>query len=344
MTTSPPKLRMPAEWEPHAAMWIGWPVRERTWKDRTPLIAPIWAQMIRALAEGEDIRLMVRDLDQEVAVRAFLREHRADAPNIHYHHVSTNHIWMRDIAPTFVKSDDDETVILDWNFNAWGRKYPPWELEADAPRLIAAQTGLRRVQPGIVAEGGALDVNGTGTLIACEPTLIDEQRNPGKSREQIEGILAEHLGVQRVIWIPQGLVGDDTDGHIDNLARFISHDTVVTAWEPDPTDPNHEPTSRNIEALRAARLADGRGLNILMLRLPPGGVTHGEERLPANYCNFVIGNAAVIVPALGHPQLDREVCEILGAAFPGRRIVPLPAADVFVGGGCFHCATQQQPA
>jgi agmatine deiminase len=249
---------------------------------------------------------------------------------------------MRDVAPTFVKSDTGETVIVHWKFNAWGAKYPPWDREAAAGRLIAEQTGLLRVEPGIVAEGGALEVNGAGVVVVCTPTLVDENRNPGMSREELSAVLGAQLGVSRVIWIPAGLEGDDTDGHVDNLARFVSKDTMVVAWQPDERDPNHASTRRNIEALREATLPGGEKLQVIEFPLPPP-IEHGGERLPVNYCNFVIGNAAVIMPEFGNRATDGHAREVLASFFPSRRIVGLPGSDVFVGGGCFHCATQQQP-
>jgi agmatine deiminase len=336
--------RMPAEWEPHAATWLTWPHSELSWPGkRLELMPALWAKMIRAIAPGEAVRLLVQDEAMEARARDALREHAADAPNVHFHRIPTDECWLRDNGPIFVK-EGENTVITGWEYNAWGGKYPPYDLDIAVPGRIAEITGLSAIRPGMILEGGSIDVNGAGLLLTTEQCLLNPNRNPTLTRAEIEARLREHLGAERILWLGDGLEGDETDGHIDDLTRFVAVDTVVTAIESDPRDTNHAPLRENRERLDSMTGLDGRPLRVIELPVPPR-VNHAEmgERLPASYANFYVANAAVLVPTYGHAARDGEALEILAACFPGREIVGVEALDLIWGGGAVHCISQQQP-
>lgn len=336
-------LRMPAEWEPHGATWLSWPTRAAAWKDRVPAVRGVWARLIKALAEGEDVHVIAPTDADEADIRATLKEHKADAPCVSIHRFPTNHRWMRDVAPTFVHDRAGAPVIVHWAFNAWGGKYAPWDEDARIPQRIAEATGIERVVPGMVLEGGAIDVNGAGLLMAAEACVLNPNRNGAMVREDVEDRLRAFLGIQRVVWLARGLEGDDTDGHCDNLARFVGDDTIVMPQEKNTQDANHAILRENAERLAGQTTLDRRPLRVIELPMPPPQY-HGAGRLPANYSNFYVGNAVVVMPTFANPRTDGLAREILAECFPSREIVCLPGQDVIVGGGNFHCATQQQPA
>ena len=258
------------------------------------------------------------------------------------HVIPTDDVWMRDIAPTFVRDGEAGLLALDWTFNAWGGKYAPWDRDDAVAARVASLCGVARERPGLVLEGGALEVDGQGTLLVTEPTLLDAKRNPGLDRGGAEKRLGELLGVRQVIWLGPGIEGDDTDGHVDDLARFVAPGRVVCAREADPGDPNHEPLEDCARRLRAARDAQGRRLEVIDLPMPPP-VRAGADRLPASYANFYVANRSVLVPVFGAPS-DGAVLETLGGLFPGRRVVGIPSRALVRGLGAVHCLTQQQPA
>jgi agmatine deiminase len=261
------------------------------------------------------------------------------------HAVPTNDAWCRDHGPVFVQrtvSGRREEAIVDWGYNAWGGKYPPFEDDDRVPSLIGAELGIPVFQPGIVMEGGALDVNGRGTLLTTESCLLNPNRNPSLSRDEIEGYLKAYLGVTHVLWLGDGIEGDDTDGHVDDLTRFIDPATVVTVVEDDPADPNHGPLEDNLARLRAMRDQDGRPLKIRTLPMPPP-LHHEGQRLPASYANFYIANGVVLLPGY-HPATDEIARRTLQECFPTRRVILLDARDLVWGLGAFHCVTQQWPA
>jgi len=334
-------FRMPAEWEPHAATWLSWPHKQSSWPSKLERIPPLWVEMVRALAPGEVVNILVNDAAPAVRVRELLQRGGVPLDNVRLHEVPTDDAWMRDHGPSFV-TRDGETVLVDWRYNAWGGKYPPWEHDNRVPRALARILGLPRVEPGIVLEGGSIDVDGAGTLLTTEQCLLNPNRNPTLSRAVIEQHLCDHLGARRVLWLGDGIVGDDTDGHIDDLTRFVAAATVVTVVEDDPADPNHAVLADNLRRLQSMRDAADRPLRVLTLPMPPP-LEYEGQRLPASYANFYIGNAAVLAPVFNGPR-DGEAVATLRALFPTRRIVPIDATDLVWGLGAFHCVTQQQPA
>jgi agmatine deiminase len=338
--------RMPAEWEPHDATWLSWPHNPETWPGKVETVPPVWVEMVRALLPGEAVHLLVRDGEIEAEARAMLGAAGLVGPRLHVHRVPTNDgAWMRDVGPTFVSrtaSAGGGIAAVDWRFNAWGGKYAPWDDDDRVARSVAEIAGVPVFSPGIVLEGGAIDVNGRGTLLTTESCLLNPNRNPRLSRSEIEGVLRDFLGVRHILWLGEGIAGDDTDGHVDDLARFVAADTVVTVVTDDPRDPNHATLADNHRRLLAMTDQDGRPLRVLTLPMP-AAVVHEGQQLPASYANFYIGNEAVLVPTFDQPS-DAVALETLARLFPTRRIAGIRAVDLVWGLGTFHCVTQQQPA
>jgi agmatine deiminase len=336
-------FRMPAEWEPHEATWLSWPRREGiSFPDRYEVIPAIWGAMAAALSQGELVHVNVCDASQEAEVRVVLAATADIRPDhVFLHRIPTNEPWCRDHGPTFVVRGAD-LAIVDWGYNAWGGKYPPWDRDDQVPARIAELLGVERFAPGIIMEGGSLDVNGRGTVLTTESCLLNPNRNPSLDRAGIERYLREYLGAATVIWLGEGIVGDDTDGHVDDLTRFVDPRTLVTVVEADPADDNHRLLADNVRRLRAARDQDGRPLEIVELPMP-GIVEWDGQRLPASYANFYVGNDVVLVPTFAHAN-DAAALAILARCFPGRRVVGIDATALVWGLGAFHCATQQQPA
>jgi len=249
-------------------------------------------------------------------------------------------VWLRDIGPTFVRGSSG-LVALDWTFDAWGGKYPPWDRDDAVAAQIAKLVGVNVERPGIVLEGGAIEVDGEGTLLATEPTLLDPKRNPGIDVRAIDAAVLELLGVRKTIWLGDGIEGDDTDGHIDDIARFVAPGRVVCARESDPRDPNHAPLEDCIARLRSSHDSAGRALEVIDLPMPPP-VFAGGDRLPASYANFYIANSAVLVPVFGGVT-DEQALRVLRPLFPGREVVSIPSRSLVRGLGAVHCLTQQQP-
>ena len=332
---------MPAEWAPHQATWISWPHNPETWPGVLQQAEAAMAEAVTALAAGERVRINVLDADHEAHVRRLLGP-VADTPAVVFHAIATNDAWCRDHGAIFVRDEAGELAAVDCGFNAWGGKYPPWDLDQAVPAQMAAALGLRRFEAGMILEGGSIDVNGAGTLLTTEQCLLNPNRNPGLDRAEIEARLGLLFGVRQVLWLGDGIIGDDTDGHVDDITRFVAEDTAVTVVESDPADPNHAPLAENLERLRSMRLPDGRPLRIIELPMPEPVELEGE-RLPASYGNFYIANEAVLLPVFGQPR-DAEAARILQPCFPRRRIVPIRANELVVGLGAFHCLTQQVPA
>ena len=336
-------FRMPAEWEPHAATWLSWPHKEESWPGNFAPIPGIFAEMVAALAPGEQVRINVGTVDLEESARAALRARGVgNHPSVRFFRVPTNDAWVRDHGPIFVVNDRGESAITRWGYNAWGGKYPPWDLDEQVPGRLAEILGLHRFDGGMILEGGSIDVDGRGTLLTTEACLLNPNRNPHLSRDDIERRLRDFLGVRKILWLGDGILGDDTDGHVDDLTRFVAPATVVTVVEEDPDDANYLPLRENLARLRSMTDSDGRALEVVTLPMPPP-LTYEDTRLPASYANFYVGNAAVLVPSFGHDR-DRLVCETLARLFPGRRITPIRASELVWGLGAFHCLTQQEPA
>ncbi len=341
--------RMPAEWEPHLATYLVWPHNLDTWPGNFEPIPRVFAKMAAAIASFEPLRVMVKDAAQIGAVRALIREAAesddAIMGRIDLFHLDTNDSWVRDHGPIFVNrlaGHGPGQIALDWKFNSWGWKYGAFDLDDVVPRRLGARYGFEVVEPGIVLEGGSIDPNGAGTLITTESCLLNPNRNPHLTRAQIETYLKTYLGVTRVLWLGDGIAGDDTDGHVDDLARFVARDTVVTVVEEDPADVNYKVLQDNLARLRKMRDERGAPLRIETLPMPPPVVYDGA-RLPASYANFYIANGGVVMPAFGCPA-DAIASATLARLFPGRRVVGIPACELVWGLGAVHCLTQQHPA
>jgi agmatine deiminase len=334
--------RMPAEWEPHEATWLSWPHNVDSWPGAFEPVPAIFADIVAALHEHEEVRILAGSDELEASARAALRARGCENGHVRFFRIPTNDAWMRDHGPIFVRHPERGIAMTDWGYNAWGGKYPPYDLDEQVPARINETLHLPRFEPGIVLEGGSIDVNGRGTLLTTESCLLNRNRNPSLSKHEIEGRLRDYLGVRHVIWLGDGIVGDDTDGHVDDLTRFIDPTTVVTAVEEDPADENYRPLADNVERLRAARDESGHPLKIATLPMPPA-VYFCERRLPASYANFYVGNRSVLVPVFDHAR-DEIACATLARLFAGRTIVPIRCRDLVWGLGAIHCVTQQQPA
>jgi agmatine deiminase len=334
-------FRMPPEWAPHQATWISWPHNPETWPGLLAQAEASMAAAVQALAGGEAVRINVLHEAHQAHVRRLLGP-IADSPAVVFHHFPTNDAWCRDHGAIFVRDEAGRLAAVDCGFNAWGGKYPPWDLDDAIPARMAEALGLPRYEGGLILEGGSIEVNGAGTLLTTEQCLLNDNRNPSLSRTDIEQRLRLLFGVHQVLWLGDGIVGDDTDGHVDDISRFVAADTVVTVVEPDPADANHAPLAENLARLRAMRLHDGRGLRIVELPMP-APVEFDGVRLPASYGNFYIGNEVVLLPVFDQPA-DARARRILEGCLPGRRVVPIRANELVVGLGAFHCLTQQVPA
>jgi agmatine deiminase len=334
--------RMPAEWEPHEATWLSWPKKEGfSFPGNYEQVLPVFRKMVEALVTSEEVRINVNDEEEEQRVRKILKG--VPMERVRFFHIPTNEPWCRDHGPIFVsRREDPKLAIIKWQFNAWGWKYTPFELDDDVADHIASQLGVPIYYPGAVLEGGSIDVNGEGTLLTTKACLLNENRNPDLSQKDIEQILKDHLGIRKVLWLGEGIEGDDTDGHIDDLARFIAPNTVVTAVEEDPEDPNYGPLQENLAALREMKTADGEELYVMSLPMPAKIVRQGM-RLPASYANFYIANEVILMPAYADTA-DSWAQTILQQAFPTRRVIPIDCRELIWGLGAFHCLTQQQPA
>lgn len=350
--------RLPAEWEPHAATWLSWPHNRDTWPGQFEPIPGVWAQLVRALVRFEQVHILAGGEQ----VMASARENLAGLPlrvgpigrgdraevndgsrSVWLHDVRTNDAWTRDHGPMFLAGPAGAPpALVHWGYNAWGGKYPPYDLDQQVPRRIAEILGYERFEAGIVLEGGAIDVNGAGSLMTTEQCLLNPNRNPGLAREAIEQHLADYCAAGNIIWLGEGIAGDDTDGHIDELARFVAPRIVVAAVEQDPSDPNHRPLADNLRRLALARDQDNRSLEVVPLPMPRAHY-FGEARLPCSYLNFYIANDLVVIPQYEDPA-DATALEILGRVFASREVVGLRALELAWGLGAFHCITHEQVA
>jgi agmatine deiminase len=359
-TQTPASLgyRMPAEWEPHAATWIAWPHNRDDWPGKFAPIPWVYAEIVRQLSRVEMVHIVVRNGAMQRHAADRLDAAGVDAERVRFFKAATDRVWLRDSAPTFVVKDDpaaeagDRVGLIAWKFNAWA-KYDNYRHDRRLPRRLSKWLGLRRWVPRVeqggerdrvVMEGGAIDVNGLGTLLTTEECLLGEvqARNPGLDRAGLERVLADYLGIRHVIWLGRGIDGDDTHGHVDDLARFVDARTVVTVVEPRADDPNHEPLRENLRRLQAARDQDGQPLRVVELPMPRPVVFEGQ-RLPASYANFYIANGLVLVPTFNDPA-DRVALDTLAQVFPDREVVGVHSVDLVLGLGTLHCLSQQQPA
>lgn len=334
-------FRMPAEWEPHEAVWFSWPhpggISFPGAYDRIPAAM---AALIRAAAEFEPVRINVMDADEEAEVRRHVG--RCDA--VEYFHVPTNEPWCRDHGPVFLVNDKTgEVAVADFDFNAWGGKYEGTDHDRKVPSRLAERLGMRCFTNPMVLEGGSIEVNGTGSLLTTRSCLLNPNRNPDLSQTQIEENLRGWLGVRNILWLGDGIEGDDTDGHIDDLTRFAAQSRVVTVVEDDPEDPNHAILRENVSALQGLHDEGGRPLEVVTLPMPARRLEYEGQRLPASYANFLVVNGGVLMPAFDDP-CDVEAAGVLATLFPGRKIVPVDCRDLIIGLGSVHCLSQQQPA
>ena len=336
-------FRLPAEWEPQAAIWVSWPRRRATWPGRFAAIPPAFARLVAAISRFEPVHInAARPL--QARARKLCAEAGADLARVTFHDHPTDDAWCRDHGPIFVKHRrSGEVAVTDWRFNAWGGKYHPFDRDDAIPARVARELGLRRFARPMVLEGGSIDTNGRGLLLTTEQCLLNPNRNPSLSRAEIERALREMFGIRRVLWLGEGIVGDDTDGHVDDIARFFRADAIVAAAEPDPRDANHRALRDVWERLRSFRTASGKKFELVPLPMPRGFGFDGR-RVPATYANFLVINGAVLVPTFRQPRRDAEACAVLGACFPGREIVPVDCREIIWGLGAIHCLTQQQPA
>jgi len=382
-------LRMPAEWEPHAATWLAWPHYKEDWPGKFEPIPWVYAEIIRQLARREPVELIVNDRTSEKRARRILDHAHAQSDEVRFHRWPTNRVWTRDFGCTFTILDEPadakrnrlkssekalpsawfprgqpntslpaepaairvsssaSLAAIAWRFNAWA-KYSNWEHDRQISRLMAQTTGAAQFHPRlkkrqVVLEGGSIDVNGRGSLLTTEECLLStiQQRNPGMKRKDYEKLFAEYLGIRNVIWLGSGIAGDDTHGHVDDIARFVAPDTVIMAVESDPKDPNYQPLRENVRRLRQATDQDGKPLSIVELPMP-APLFFENRRLPASYANFYIANGVVLVPVFNDPN-DRFALDILADLFPDREVVGIYSGDLIWGLGALHCMTQQQP-
>jgi agmatine deiminase len=337
---------MPAEWEPHVGTWFSWPRPEGiSFPDKYDTVPPVYAELIRHLAAVEEVHINVWHADMEAFVRELLRQNGAPEQNVFLHHFPAYEPWCRDHGPIFVVREVDgqrERAVVDWGYNAWGGKYPPFDLDDAVPRHVAKLRGLPLFSPGIVMEGGSLDVNGRGTLLTTKACLLNPNRNPHLTQQQIEHYLCDYLGVTNILWLGDGIVGDDTDGHVDDLTRFVSANTVVTVVEEDPADENYAVLQENLKLLRTMNDESGKPLRVVELPMP-GAIEHDGQRLPASYANFYIANGIVLVPTYRSPN-DKRALEILQREFADRRVIGVDSTELIWGLGSFHCISQQEPA
>ncbi len=334
--------RMPAEWEPHAATYMTWPHNLDTWPGKFDPVPAQYAAVAAGLSRFETVRLLVRSASAAGVAGAMLRQAGARMETIEFLEYDTNDSWIRDYGPIFVGRADGARLALDFKFNSWGGKYGAHDLDDVIPRRLSDRFDFECLEVPLVLEGGSIDVNGAGTLLTTESCLLNPNRNPGMSRAEIEECLRLCLGVRHILWLGDGIAGDDTDGHIDDLARFVSRNTIVAVIEKDPADENYQALAENLNRLRKMRDQDGNLFRIQTLPMPPA-LYHEGQRLPASYANFYIANGAVLVPTFGCAS-DAEALSILTRLFPARKVLGFPCLDLVWGLGTIHCLTQQHPA
>src|SRR5450755_3860980 len=335
--------RFPAEFEQHAATWLSWPHKEASWPGKMNSIYAPYCLFIKALAENEPVHINVCDKAMEEFARIRMNDISVNMDNVKFYTQPTNDAWCRDHGPAFLVNPAaaQPKIIIDWNYNAWGNKYPPYDLDDRIPTLIAAAYGIPVFYPDIIMEGGSVDFNGKGTLVTSKSCLLNQNRNPSLSQAGIESYLEAFYGVEQVLWVKDGIVGDDTDGHIDDTVRFINQDTVLAVIEEKKSDENYGVLQRNLTDLKTMRLLSGKQLNVIELPMPDI-VFYENQRLPASYANFYIANGLVVVPTFRSDK-DERALRIIQEAFPGRHVLGIDSTDIIWGLGSFHCLSQQEP-
>ena len=328
---------MPAEWEKHEATWLSWPKDPNTFpSDILPKVEAAYAKMVGGLSAGEEVRILVDDAKSEARVRQKIGR----GGSVSFTRIKTVDVWVRDYGPTYLTGKN--VALVKWVFNAWGNKYDDLLPDNESGGRLSESTGLRVFMPGIVLEGGSIDVNGNGSVLTTEQCLLNPNRNPRLGKNALESVLREYLGVKSVIWLKRGIEGDDTDGHVDDVARFIGPTKLVTAYEPEASDPNHGALEEDLAILESSTDQDSRPLEVIRLPMPRP-IYSGDRRLPASHLNFYIGNSCVLVPTFGGDS-DKEALRLLGGLFPRKEVVGVDCRALVYGLGTIHCVTQQVPA
>jgi len=344
----PANFSMPPEWATHAATQLHWPSNRETWPgERLQRVENVYLDIIEALSVHEHIHLLVENERAQKRAFTLIQDRSIDLANITFHLQPINDVWARDCGPIFIRNQEDgveEFAITDWEYNTWGEKYPPFDADNRLPKYFASKYNIRRFEPDMVLEGGSIDVNGDGVLMTTESVLLNQNRNPELSKEEVEHRLMEYLGVEKIIWLKEGLAGDDTDGHIDDIARFLNKDTILAMVSDDPEDVNYETLNQNLDLLLEATDQYGQSFTIEPLPLPEtkieGTTVDGSEYVPASYANFYVANGVVLVP-LYDERFDDRALHLFEQYYPDREVVGIPCADLVWGQGSIHCITQQ---
>ncbi len=333
----------PAEWERHASTWLSYPHNEASWPGKIQSIFPYYHEFIKQISQGEMVHINVVDRPMKESVNEALQKADISPERFTLHIQPTNDAWCRDHGPAFLvnRKASIPRIVVNWRYNGWGGKYPA-DLDTRIPTHVASLLGLPVFYPGIVMEGGSIDVNGSGTLITTSSCLLHPNRNPGLTQPQIEEYLMQYYGVKNVLWLGEGIEGDDTDGHVDDLTRFVNEDTVITMTEPNRSDANHKPLKKNLARLKKMRLANGKQLNIAELPMPEP-LHYKGQRLPASYANFYMANAGIMVPVFRCRQ-DDIALDILSACIKDRPVIGIDSTEIIWGLGSWHCLSQQEPA
>jgi agmatine deiminase len=333
----------PAEFTKHTATWLSWPHKEASWPGKINSIYPNYCQFIKELTKGEIVCININDEAMKSFAVQHLQKSNVDLSKIEFYFHPTNDAWCRDHGPAFLINPNakEKKIIVDWNYNAWGNKYPPYDLDDIIPTLIGKELKLPVFYPGIVMEGGSVEFNGKGTIITSRACLLNPNRNPHLNQSQIEKYLYDYYGAKQILWIDEGIVGDDTDGHIDDTVRFVNDDTVLTVIEENKNDENYELLQNNLKQLKQLRLLNGKQLNIIELPMPDE-IIYEDQRLPASYANFYIANNSVIVPIF-QCKKDEAALNIIQQCFKDRKVVGIDSTDIIWGLGSFHCMSQQEP-
>ena len=335
--------KFPAEFAEHEATWLSWPHKEASWPGKIDAIYPNYALFIKYLALSEKVRINVANEAMKQFALGHIEKAGANLAQVEFFMHPTNDAWCRDHGPAFLINPeaDIKKVIVDWNYNAWGNKYPPYDLDDVIPTLIGNHFKIPVYNPGIVMEGGSVEFNGTGTLLTSTCCLLNKNRNPHLNQREIENYLHNFYGVDQILWVADGIVGDDTDGHIDDTVRFVNADTVITVVESNKQDENYELLQTNLKQLKGIRLLNDKQLNIVELPMPDA-VIYEDQRLPASYANFYISNKHVIVPTFRSDKADKAL-QIIQSCFPKSEVVGIDSTDIIWGLGSFHCLSQQEP-
>ena len=333
----------PAEFAPHRATWLSWPHKEASRPGKIHTIFPSYAKFIKELTKGERVCINVADEAMRSFAISWLEKESVDLSQVDFYFHPTNDAWCRDHGPAFLINPQapQPKAIVDWGYNAWGNKYPPYDLDDVIPTLIGEAMNLPVFHPGIVMEGGSVEFNGAGTVMTSTACLLNPNRNPHLNQQQIEQFLFDYYGMQQVLWVDEGIVGDDTDGHIDDTVRFVNEDTVLTVVEENKQDENYALLQHNLKQLKQMRLLNGKALNIVELPMPEE-LIYEDQRLPCSYANFYIANKSVIVPTFRSDR-DEKALRIIQDAFPTRDVIGIDSTDIIWGLGSFHCLSQQEP-